>query len=50
MVDEQKEQKMKTWLYFYIEHTVKNGKPFAKESGWALGLKNNFVVLSDVGN
>jgi len=42
--------KMKTWLYFYIEHTVKNGKVFRKESGWALNLKSNFVVLSDVGN
>lgn len=39
---------MKTWLYFYIEHTVKSGKPFYKEGGWSLGLKNNFVVLSGV--
>ena len=31
---------MKTWLYFYTEHTVKNGKPFCKESGWALRLGN----------
>jgi len=31
---------MKTWLYFYIEHTVKNGKPFYKESGWSLGVEN----------
>lgn len=40
---------MKTWLYFYIEHTVKNGKPFYKgiEIGWSLGLKNNYVVLSE---
>lgn len=27
---------MKTWLYFYIEHTVKNGKPFYKEIGWGI--------------
>ena len=40
--------KMKTWLYFCIEHTVKNGKPFYKESGWSLGLKNNYVVLSRI--
>ena len=41
---------MKTWLYFYIEHTVKNRKTFDKESGWSLGLKNNYAVLSDVRN
>ncbi len=29
---------MKTWTYFYIEHTVKNGEVFRKESGW--GLRN----------
>lgn len=27
---------MKTWLYFYIEYTVKYGKPFYKEIGWSL--------------
>jgi hypothetical protein len=37
---------MKNWLYFYIEHTIKNGEPFCKEAGWSLGLKNNYVVLS----
>lgn len=41
---------MKTWVYFYIKHTVKNGKPFVKESGWSLNLKSNFVVLSNVRN
>lgn len=39
---------MKTWLYFYIEHTIKNREPFYKEIGWSLGLKNNYVVLSEV--
>jgi len=37
---------MKTWLYFHIEHAVKNGEIFRREPGWALGLKSNFVVLS----
>lgn len=41
-----KNKKMKTWLYFYIEHTLKNGETFYKEFGWSLGLKNNCVVLS----
>ena len=27
---------MKTWLYFYIEYTVKHGEPFLKEGDWAL--------------
>jgi len=39
---------MKTWLYFYIEFTVKHGEPFYKETGWSLGLKNNYVVLSKI--
>ena len=30
---------MKTWLYFYIKYTVKNGKPFYKESGWAVTVR-----------
>lgn len=30
---------MKTWTYFYIEHTIKNGVIFRKESGWGLSLK-----------
>ncbi|WP_312102048.1 hypothetical protein [Acinetobacter venetianus] len=37
---------MKDWIYFYIEHTIKNGEPFYKETGWSLGLKNNYIVLS----
>lgn len=32
---------MKTWLYFYIEYTVKNGKPFYKESGWFFKIHNS---------
>lgn len=24
---------MKDWVYFYIEHTIKYGEPFYKESG-----------------
>ena len=40
--------KMKTWLYFYVEYTVKYGKPFYKEIGWSLGLKNNYIALSKV--
>ena len=39
---------MKDWLYFYIEYTIIYGEPFYKECGWSLGLKNNYVVLSDV--
>lgn len=39
---------MKTWAYFYIEHTIKNGELFYKEIGWSLGLKNKHVVLSKV--
>lgn len=31
---------MKTWLYFHVEHTVKNGKPFVKENGWSIWLTN----------
>jgi len=30
--------KMKTWTYFYIEHTIKNGEIFRKESGWGLRI------------
>lgn len=39
---------MKTWAYFYIEHTIKNGEFFRKEPGWALNLQSNYVVLSGV--
>ena len=39
---------MKDWIRIYIEHTIKCGEPFYKESGWSLGLKNNYVVLSGV--
>ncbi|EXC39844.1 hypothetical protein J524_2981 [Acinetobacter baumannii 496487] len=39
---------MKDWVYFYIEHTIKYGEPFFKESGWSLGLKNNYIVLSEI--
>ncbi len=39
---------MKTWAYFYIEHTIRNGEVFRKEPGWALNLKSNYVVLSGV--
>ncbi|ENX34875.1 hypothetical protein F889_01515 [Acinetobacter colistiniresistens] len=39
---------MKDWVYFYIEHTIKYGKPFYKEIGWSLGLKNNYFVISGV--
>ena len=27
---------MKTWTYFYIEHTIKNGGVFRKEAGWGV--------------
>ena len=30
---------MKTWLYFYIQFTIKNGKPFHKANGWTVGHK-----------
>lgn len=39
---------MKIWVYFYIEHTIKNGDVFRNEPGWALGLKSNYVILSGV--
>lgn len=39
---------MKTWVYSYIEHTIKNGDVFRKEPGWALNLQSNYVVLSGV--
>jgi len=39
---------MKTWTYFYIEHTIKNGEIFRREPGWALNLQSNYVVLSGV--
>lgn len=29
---------MKTWTYFYIEHTIKNGEIFRKDSGWGLKI------------
>lgn len=35
---------MKTWTYFYIEHTIKNGEIFRKESGWVFGSKE--IILS----
>lgn len=35
---------MKDWVYFFIEYTTKYGEPFYKESGWSLGLKNNYEV------
>lgn len=37
---------MKDWIYSYIEHTINYGEPFYKESGWSLGLKNNFIVTT----
>ena len=49
--------KMKTWLYFYIEHTVKNGKYFYKESGWSIWCNyfdysyecgSEYLVLSEL--
>lgn len=40
--------KMKTWEQHYIEHTIKNGEIFRKESGWALNLQSNYVILSGV--
>jgi hypothetical protein len=39
---------MKDWLYFYIEQTIKNGEPFYKNAGCSLGLKNTYVVLSEI--
>lgn len=27
---------MKTWTYFYVEHAIKNGSIFRKESGWGV--------------
>lgn len=40
-------KKMKTWLYFYIENTVREKNIFRKEPGWSLGLHSNFIILSD---
>jgi hypothetical protein len=40
--------KMKNWIYFYIEYTIKYSEPFYKESGWSLALKNNYVVVSTI--
>jgi len=34
---------MKTWIYFYIEHMIKNGEVFRKEPGW--GLKKQYFYL-----
>lgn len=39
---------MKTWLYFYIEHTIKNGSLFYKEPGWSLNHKSEYIILSNV--
>lgn len=39
---------MKDWLYFYIEHTIKYSEPFYKESGWSLGLNNNYIIVSTI--
>lgn len=39
---------MKNWIYFYIEHTIKYGETFDKETGWSLSLKNNYVVVSTI--
>lgn len=30
------DEKMKTWTYFYIEHTIQKGSIFKKEPGWAV--------------
>ena len=38
--------KMKTWLYFYIEHTMKNGKYFYKESGGVYGVIILIILMS----
>ena len=27
---------MRTWTYFYIEHTIQKGSIFKKELGWGL--------------
>lgn len=42
------EELMKDWVYFYIEHTIKYGELFFKESSWSLGLQNNYIVMSDI--
>lgn len=42
------EELMKDWVYFYIEHTIKYGEPFFKESSWSLGLQNNYIAMSIV--
>ena len=34
---------MKTWTYFYIEHTIKNGEIFRKESGW--GVRGSLYLI-----
>jgi hypothetical protein len=34
---------MNTWTYFYIVHTIKNGKIFRKESGW--GFASTTIVV-----
>lgn len=39
---------MKTWLYFYIKHTIKYGNLFLKEPGWALNHKSKYIILSHV--
>lgn len=50
---------MKTWVYFYIEHTIKNGEIFRSYPGWAVWhscfitvhrqMKNNykFILTTD---
>lgn len=40
---------MKTWIYFYIKHTLKNAKPFSKEPGWALNHKIKSISLQEDG-
>ncbi len=39
---------MKTWTYFYIEHTIKNGEVFRKESGWAISATITNMINGDI--
>jgi len=39
---------MKDWPYVYIKFLLSISEPFYKETGWSLGLKNNYVVLSEL--
>jgi len=39
---------MNDWPYVYIKFLLSISEPFYKEPGWSFGLKNNYVVLTEV--